>query len=171
MDDVPDRLERLNKSAADKIAAEVRVVALAKRRRMHYGDAVLDFPNRAELERIIGLNSFALTAREFENQFKKSIVTPHEHEAKGNPPVWLIWKRLPGGFPELDTVCDSEWSAAVHVMMAYPPAHIRNEADRNEVWVERIPANHRFASSLSEAQMKGYHSVRAWRKRHQLDGD
>ena len=97
--------------------------------------------------------------------FEPSITTPHDHESKGQPPLWLIWILQPEGFPVLDSVADSEDSCRGHVGM------ILYSAPDADVHVERIPANHRFGSSLEDWQMKSYHSVRMFRRRHQLDGD
>ena len=98
--------------------------------------------------------------------FEPLITTPHEHESKGSPPLWLIWI-INGAvtFPVLDSVADSEDSCRCHVGMI-----LYSDPDE-DVHVERIPANHRFGSSLEDWQMKAYHSVRMFRKRHQLDGD
>src|SRR2546422_2196498 len=46
-------------------------------------------------------------------------------------------------FPTLDSVADNAESARVHYRMAVADLKTMGEA-----WVERIPANHRFASSL-----------------------
>lgn len=112
----------------------------------------------------------AVKAQVVPARYRDALDTPHDHEDDSHPPLWLVWKRRLSGFPELDCVCDSKWSAEAHVLMALPLPHVGPE-DAHEVWVERVPANHRFASSLSEQQMRGYHSVRAFRKRYQLDGD
>ena len=99
-----------------------------------------------------------------------AITTPHHHEGKNNPPLWLIWVMRSSSaglrdFPALDSVANSEDMCRYHVGAVL-------ETDTEvEVYVERIPANHRFGSSLEEWQMKSYHSLRTWRKRNQLDGD
>lgn len=94
-----------------------------------------------------------------------AITTPHEHEGKNNPPLWLIWIHRVEMFPVLDSVADSEKSCRYHV-----GAILYSRPDEN-VYVERIPANHRFGSSLETWQMQSYHSVRVFRKRNQLDGE
>ena len=97
---------------------------------------------------------------------ESAITTPHDHEGKGQPPLWLIW--ILGGdvmFPVLDSVADSEDSCRFHV------GAILYSSPDEDIQVERIPANHRFGSSLEEWQMKSYHSVRRFRKRHELDGE
>ena len=74
--------------------------------------------------------------------------------------MWLIWKRQsPQDFPTLDSVCDSDWSAVAHTAMAL-------DARGVTVVVERIPANHRFASSLGDWQMESYQAVRHFRQQH-----
>lgn len=110
----------------------------------------------------------------------RSIKTKHQHETKGNPPLWLLWrvdKDKDGNplFPTLDSVCDSAFSAVAHVGMIMDE-NVRRVESRSgdypcDVYVERIPANHRFGGSLPEMQMKGYHTIRAFRKRNQLDGE
>jgi len=98
-------------------------------------------------------------------RFEASLTTPHSHEGEHNRPLWLIWKRPADTFPTLDSVCDSEESARYHLSAVLESKDI-------EVYVERIPANHRFGNSeFSEMQMKGYHAVRVFRKCYQLDGD
>jgi hypothetical protein len=100
---------------------------------------------------------------------EKSITTPHAHENEHHRPLWLIWKirKLSRDgvpfFPELDTVCDSEDMARAHVRGVLYESHER-------VWVERIPANHRFASSLEIHQMNAHMVL--WKERvRRLDGD
>lgn len=120
----------------------------------------------------------------------KAIQTPHEHEhPEHNPPIWLLWKITTDSdglrsFPVLDTVCTTEDSAIVHVYMileernpsviagAIIPGGIYTVPGKDvEIFVERVPGNHRFASSLPKWQMQTYHSVRSWRRRNELDGD
>lgn len=98
-----------------------------------------------------------------------SIVTPHAHEDEKHPPVWLIWKRhrysrdgIPD-FPVLDTVCLSEDSARYHIRAAL-------ESSGNLVYCERVPADHRFGSSLGEWQMQAHMAL--WKERlKRKDGD
>jgi len=97
---------------------------------------------------------------------ERAIRTPHQHETAGNPPLWLIWKRQGASFPALDSVCNRDWSAAAHVAMV-----LDGGRPDTTVVVERIPANHRFGSSLGDWQMESYHVVREMRKRNRLDGD
>ena len=81
---------------------------------------------------------------------EKAIVTPHEHEdEQAHPPLWLIWVS-DGWNPSwrLDEVSNSEVSArgAVIGVLSGP-----SDVDpKPQVIVERIPANHRFASSISD---------------------
>ena len=107
--------------------------------------------------------------------YEDAITTPHPHESKGNPPLWLIWKRIKGDeyrrYPMLDCVCNSEEMARPHIIMALeaetrdPPPHII-------VDVERIPANHRFASSLEEWQYEAEHQRARYKQQwRNLDGD
>lgn len=89
----------------------------------------------------------------------KVIRTPHEHEGAENKPLWLIWKmkyikktgKIVG--PVLDCVCDSESSAVYNTGAACEEA-IMTTRDKIDVFVERIPANHRFASSIVTEMMK-----------------
>jgi hypothetical protein len=101
-----------------------------------------------------GLNVFRFVTA----AHKKAITTPHDHECTDRRPLWLVWrldKAMNGMpyFPVLDSVCDSEDSAYYHVGAAV-------EGHReSEVFVERVPANHRFASSLPEWQVKIHHHI------------
>lgn len=103
------------------------------------------------------------------DHLEEAIVTPHKHEDAHHKPLWLIWIVKKGWdgrpeFPELDTVCDSPDSARYHVSAA-----IQSHA-RAEISVERIPANHRFASSLDYLQMDAH--VALWKERlKRRDGD
>jgi hypothetical protein len=91
------------------------------------------------------------------------ITTPHDHEGEHNKPLWLIWKvdrdsrtDVPY-FPVLESVCDSERSARYHYLMAV------SGFLKKEVFVERIPANHGFGSSLDDLQMKTHMAM--WKAR------
>lgn len=100
---------------------------------------------------------------------EKRIVTPHEHEGKGHPPLWVIWVVERSSitdvpyFPVLDSVCDSEDSARYHV-----GARLESGVKGMEVYVERIPANHRFGSSLPELQQRSH--MAAWKAREKNEG-
>lgn len=95
-------------------------------------------------------SAFGIDHFEIPEEIERIITTPHEHEhPERRKPLWLIWKvhksfdGMPE-FPVLDSVCDSEKSARYHYRSAV--------SSSNQVFVERIPANHRFASSLGEIQ-------------------
>lgn len=98
-----------------------------------------------------------------------SIVTPHAHEdPERHPPLWLIWKRRHynrsglNDFPMLDSVCTTEASARYHIRAALEGA--------GDVYCERIPANHRFGSSLGDWQMQAHMAL--WKERlKRKDGD
>jgi hypothetical protein len=100
---------------------------------------------------------------------ERAIATPHEHEGEGHNPLWLIWTidrdRITGVpyFPHLDSVCDTETSARYHFLSAATHGG-------KQIWVERIPANHRFASSLDYHQTEIH---QAWWKQRlkKIDGD
>lgn len=87
------------------------------------------------------------------------IATPHQDEnQKHNRPVWLIWKtyvvtaeRGKGLIygPYLDSVCDTEDSALYHVGALFESPSYAGTTTQH-VFVERIPCNHRFASSLED---------------------
>jgi hypothetical protein len=121
---------------------------------------------------------------------ESSITTPHSHESlemgreggiyAGQPlgrPLWLIWTRRRLGrfgavvseeldFPTLDSVADNEESARMHYRMAI------SDKTAAQVSVERIPANHRFASSLGEWQMDAHMAI--WKvraERNKREGD
>lgn len=76
----------------------------------------------------------------------------HDHEGPGHPPLWLIWKlEAPGrvtaivDYPSLYSVCDSPDEARFHVQML-----LETNTEGRQVWVDRVPANHGFASSLAD---------------------
>lgn len=76
---------------------------------------------------------------------------PHEHEGPNNRPLWIIWKQLTMrdgtvDVPRIDSVCDDDESAIAHVGMVFETDNSREF----KVFVERIPANHRFGSSIIE---------------------
>ena len=98
-----------------------------------------------------------------------AITTPHEHESPNRRALWLVWVVTTARtgvpfFPALDSVCDSEESARYHIGAA-----IETGGGRTEVFVERIPANHRFGSSLEDLQMKTHMAM--WKSRRELNGD
>ena len=98
-----------------------------------------------------------------------AITTPHGHESADRRPLWLIWVVTTARtgvpyFPVLDSVCDTEESARYHI-----GAVIETGGEKSEVYVERIPANHRFGSSLEDLQMKTHMAM--WKSRKELDGD
>lgn len=101
---------------------------------------------------------------------ERDIQTPHEHEhSEYNKPLWLIWRMEHASngvpyFPVLDTVCDSVESARYHVGMAMEESS--RSSTTIKVYVERIPANHRFGSSLPELQQRAHLAL--WRKREEL---
>lgn len=105
---------------------------------------------------------------------ERDIVTPHHHESMEvkpeslygdqptNRPLWLIWVREKSRigvlyFPTLDSVADCEESARAHYRMAV------EGKPGVDVSVERIPANHRFASSLGYWQNEAH--VAQWKAR------
>lgn len=78
---------------------------------------------------------------------------PHDHEGDGNKPIWIIWKHRTGFPPVIDTLCDTADSAVYHYGMLAGEIAQRLEATAGDglaVYVERVPANHRFASSLND---------------------
>lgn len=84
------------------------------------------------------------------------INTPHDHEnAEGNRPLWIIWAVPQGKQPVIDTICDTPDSAVYHygAVVESNPTWIRTGA--LAVHVERVPANHRFASSMSDVFVGG----------------
>lgn len=85
----------------------------------------------------------------------EAIRHPHSHEGPNNRPLWIIWKKtvghdgIPDG-PHIDSIADTEDSAIAHVGMVYESYGNAGYAKELHVIVERIPANHRFASSIEE---------------------
>lgn len=112
---------------------------------------------------------------------EQAIIRPHSHETEHSPPLWLIWVRARFGrgldvdpekldFPTLDSVCDSEKSARAHYRMAVYHSH--HGTSRDVVQVERVPANHRFASSLGNWQHDAHMSMwKARAERNKREGD
>lgn len=91
--------------------------------------------------------------RKCPDDLRRGIATPHEHETPHNKPLWIIWRMtiardgVPDG-PHIDSVCDEEQLAIAHVGMVFESYH--PSYGDTKVFVERIPANHRFASSMAE---------------------
>lgn len=77
------------------------------------------------------------------------IDTPHDHEGADNKPIWIIWKHHSGYPPVIDTLCDTADSAVYHYGMLAAEIAQARRADLS-AHVERVPANHRFASSLND---------------------
>lgn len=79
---------------------------------------------------------------------------PHDHEGDHNKPIWIIWKHRPGFPPIIDTLCDTADSAVYHYGMLAGEIVQRqgySQTGASDVaFVERVPANHRFASSLND---------------------
>lgn len=95
-----------------------------------------------------------------------AIKTPHEHEGAQNRPLWLIWKdRNDGDGWFLDSICDTSLSAVCHYLMVM-------ESSSASCRVERVPANHNFASSIQieiieariEHQRQSYHPGQGYRR-------
>lgn len=116
---------------------------------------------------------------EFEEKYEVSLTTPHEHECKARPPLWIMWSYIiePDGIsegPQIDSICNSEESARYHLqcMLETYTTFGGNEVN---LYVERIPANHRFASSMTEVIYE--HEVRqekakaalSWKYKHSGD--
>jgi hypothetical protein len=92
------------------------------------------------------------TVKEVPEHLVLAIETPHDHEGKGNRPLWIIWKQYVGrngavSGPQIDTVCDTLRSAYYMLLEENARRTLHLPVIIN---VERIPANHRFASSIGE---------------------
>ncbi len=103
-------------------------------------------------------------------EIERVLTTPHVHEHPIHwPPLWLIWKtdvnRNTGVpyFPELSAVCNDIDTARYHVAMAL------FDSPSSRLDVERIPANHRFGSSIGHLQMKSHMAI--WKVRVALAGE
>lgn len=77
------------------------------------------------------------------------INTPHSHEGEGNQPIWIIWCVNEGCAPQIDTLCDTADSAVYHYGMIAQEIATRKFGNKRVCFVERVPANHRFASSVA----------------------
>lgn len=104
------------------------------------------------------------------DDLEKVLATPHVHEHPiHNRPIWIIWKTEFGRtgvpyFPQLDTVCDDIDSARYHVRMILSENLLKYlQIPETQITVERIPANHRFGSSISHLQMKSHMAI--WEER------
>lgn len=90
---------------------------------------------------------------DFDPVLEISIVTPHRHEDAGHPPLWLIWiNRRDGDGWAIHCVGNSE-DATRYCIECY--------GDNNAVIVERIPANHAFASSIESELRAANHRIAA----------
>ncbi len=100
------------------------------------------------------------------SEIESAITTPHEHEnADHHRPVWILWKMIEGADgipypPVLDCICDSEDMARCHYQMMVDSERLTPKR-AHKFWVERIPVNHRFASSLSSAIE--VHALKTWK--------
>lgn len=102
------------------------------------------------------------------------INTAHDHEGDGNHPIWIIWDVRPDQPPQIDTLCDTADSAVYHygaVAQEIAQAKSIYPYRQRSVFVERVPANHRFASSISHVvfEMGCYGKVRVPRRYRQGD--
>lgn len=114
----------------------------------------------------------------FPDHLEKAIVNPHEHETAGHSPLWILWRHAVGSdgipdVPRIDCICDSEDTTRYNLAAIFEsyPSDIKDK--RMTIFVERIPANHRFASSLSEQFVDSTLSRvrKSLRSRYRRDGD
>lgn len=84
-------------------------------------------------------------------RLEKAIRQKHDHEGPNNPPLWLIWLDRPSWKegPLLNAVANSVDAARYGCFIVL---------DQGEVWCERVPANHGFASSI-----QGKNSEKFWK--------
>ena len=75
----------------------------------------------------------------------------HSHEGDDNKPIWIIWSVTAGCAPQIDTLCDTADSAVYHYGMIAGEIEQSCVSGHNNrmAFVERVPANHRFASSVA----------------------
>lgn len=92
-------------------------------------------------------------------RIEKAIHQKHEHESSGHPPLWLIWLSVPGGDGvHLHAVANSLDAARYGCFIVL---------EQGEVWCERVPANHGFASSIQQSNnSKFWDGVRQYVKIH-----
>ncbi len=84
----------------------------------------------------------------------ETINKPHFHEGVDNQPIWIIWSLRADCAPQIDTLCDTADSAVYHYGMVAQEIEAGTQQGRQmgkhqAVAVERVPANHRFASSIA----------------------
>lgn len=86
-------------------------------------------------------------------RIEKAIRQKHSHEGQGSPPLWLIWlDRKDGDGIRLNAVANAMFAAR------YGAWIVLNQGD---VFVERIPANHGFASSIQDEITNAVHKSAA----------
>lgn len=82
-------------------------------------------------------------------RIEKAIRQKHDHEGEGSPPLWLIWlDQKDGDGLRLNAVANSVWAARYGAFIVI---------EQGDVWVERIPANHGFASSIQTKMVDAVH--------------
>lgn len=91
---------------------------------------------------------------DFNSDLELAIMTPHRHEGSLNKPLWLIWANAKDGDGwALLCICDSERACRYNVeCYGFPQLTLI---------VERIPANHAFASSVEDELRKANHRIAA----------
>lgn len=83
-------------------------------------------------------------------RIEKAIRQKHDHEGEGHEPLWLIWlDRKDHDGIRLNAVANSIDAARYGAFIVI---------DQGEVWVERIPANHGFASSIQSKMAEAVHA-------------
>jgi hypothetical protein len=89
---------------------------------------------------------------QFSATLEGQITTPHRHEDAACPPLWLIWvNKKDGDGWALHCVGNSE-EATRYCIECYG-------GGESAVIVERIPANHAFASSIESELREANHRI------------
>jgi hypothetical protein len=93
---------------------------------------------------------------------EKSIITPHRHEDSSCPPLWLMWVNKDDGDGWfLHSVCNSEKNIRYNIECY--------GGKETAIIIERIPANHAFASSIEQNLREANHKIAA-KSYHQIHG-
>jgi hypothetical protein len=99
------------------------------------------------------------------DHLEAAITTRHEHESADQPPLWLVWiNRKDGDGWFLHSVCNTERNVRYNVECY--------GSENAGLIVERIPANHAFASSIEQElreanhriAAKSYHAIHGYRR-------
>ncbi len=116
---------------------------------------ILCFGKLNDNEDCISKDCIALKLYDLPDWAERQIMTPHEHEGSHWPPLWIVWKHRTtlselDDPPAIDCVCTTEKMVRYAFAAMWDERSRMFEGDKIEINIERVPANHRFASSLGD---------------------